>query len=233
MRLLIKTIIYYGLKNQAKFVRLLAKLEYGVSACLVNLSKQAIKDGYPNLSKMLRSHASEERNHGRMLATLVDGKQRIELRGNGRWLSLVKEGQEIANHPEKGTGKVVACDNAVGIFDNLDGISRRYLALRVLLRGKKIEELSWGDRLACMHVLEEGTLKFYNVLAESDSVPIELRAIALKIAGEEAGHSNYLKYSLSHFTHISSAEISEWRSRVFWAQFGLIWDFWKWHQTSK
>jgi hypothetical protein len=141
---------------------------------------------------------------------------------------LVKDGQQVANHPEESAGRLVVSENMVGIFDNLDGISQRYLALRMLLKGKKIKQLSWSDRLCVMYVLEEGTLKFYNILTESDSAPIELRAIALKIAGEEAGHSNYLKYALPHFAPVSGSEILEWRSRVFWASFGLVWDFYKW-----
>lgn len=225
MRFLTKAIIYLGLKNQPKFIRLLAKLEYGVCACLVNLSKQATADGYPNLSKMLRSHAAEERNHGKMLATLIDGKQRIELKDNGRWLSLFKDGKETANHPEEGKGKVISWDKSVGIFDNLDGISQRYLALRMLLQGKKIEQLSWGDRLACMHVLERGTLQFYLALAESSSAPIELRAIAVKIAEEEKGHGDYLRGTTK------KENILKWRSRVKWANLGLIWDFWKWTRS--
>jgi rubrerythrin len=224
MQFLIKTIIYFGLKNKPKFIRLLAKLEYGVSACLVNLSKQAKNDGYLNLSNNLRSHAKDERNHGKMLATLVDGKRRIELKDNGRWLSLVKDGEEVANHPEEGDGKIVIWDNSVGIFDNLDGISQRYLALRILLKGRRISELSWNDRLACMHVLERGTLRFYLALAES-SAPIELRAIAAKIAEEEAGHSNYLRAATK------KENILKWRSRVKWASLGLIWDFYKWTRS--
>jgi hypothetical protein len=222
-----RLIIYLGLKKQNEFIRLLAKLEYGVSACLLNLSKEAEKDGYYNLAKMLRSHSSEERNHGRMLATLVDGKHRIEAKENGRWLSLKKDGDEIAKHPEDGEGKIVTWGNTVGIFDNLDGISQRYLALRMLFKGKKIQELSWSDRLACMHVLEEGTLAFYNELSSFET-PYKLKMTAIKIAGEEAGHSNYLKYTLSHFADAPDAEISKWRSRIFLASFGLIWDFWKW-----
>jgi hypothetical protein len=224
---LVKTIINLGLKNQQKFLRLLAKLEYGVAACLANLVIDAEKSNYPGLAAQLRSHSLEEKNHGKMLATLVDGKKRIELRGNGRWLTLQKSGIELANHPEEGDGKLIIFEAGYGIFDNLDGISQRYLGLRMLLKGQKIADMSWCDRIACMVVLEESTLGFYNELASS-SAPSNIQLIATKIAGDEAVHSSMLKYSLCHFTHFPEHSLEKWRSRLFFAQFGLLWDFWKW-----
>lgn len=230
--MLTRLIIYFGSKNLPDFIRLLAKLEYGVSACLSNLAIAAQADNYPNLNKQLLGHAAEERNHGRMLATLADGKRRINLKGNGRWLSLRIGGEEKSNHPEEGDGKLIIFETGNGIFDNLDGISQRYLALKVFLKGKKMSELPWSDRLACMAVLEEGTLGFYNELSSCEGIPNYIRVVAMKISGEEAGHANYLKYMLPQFTPTPSLEMQKWRDRLFWAKLALIWDFWQFMQSN-
>jgi hypothetical protein len=227
-KILIKIIIYFAQKNLPEFVRLLAKLEYGVSACLSNLAVDASKEGYANLSQMLLAHAQEERNHGKMLATLIDGKQRISLRTNGRWLSLVDvSGRQLANHPDRGRGKLVRLENKVGLFENLDGISQRYLSLRFLLGGKKINQLPWHARIACMACLEEGTFNFYRHFAASN-IPDSLKAIVQKIADEEEKHADYFEYVLPQFTAFPHAELDDWRSRIAWASIGLIWDFLRW-----
>ncbi len=227
--LIIKLIIYFGCKNLPEFVRLLAKLEYGVSACLTNLALQAEKDNYHGLAAQLSKHAAEEKSHGKMLGSLIDGKRRIELRGGGRWLSLTDgKGNEIANHPEAGNGKLITSGKYSGIFDNLDGISQRYKSLQLLLWGKKINDLPWESRLACMACLEEATLRFYIILASTSNLDFEIRAIALKIAGEEGCHANYFKYVLPQFSYFPEKELNKWRLRIFWARFALIIDFILW-----
>jgi rubrerythrin len=228
---LVRTIINLGLKNQQKFLRLLAKLEYGVAACLANLVIDAEKSNYPGLAAQLRSHSLEERNHGKMLATLADGKDKIKSKENGAWIYLEEKGIELVNsfnkfdNPSK--SKILTGEEYCGIFENLDGISQRYLGLRLFLRGQKVADMSWCDRIACMMVLEQSTLGFYNELASSP-VPDNIRLIAMKIAGDEAVHASMLKYSLCHFTHFPELSLDKWRSRLFFAQFGLLWDFWKW-----
>jgi hypothetical protein len=230
--LTIRLIIYFGSKNIPEFIRLLAKLEYGVSAFLENLASCAEDENYPHLANQLKNHASEERNHGKMLATLVDGKQRIELRNNGRWKTLIKDGVELANHPESGDGRLIVFDEGYGIFDNLDGISQRYLGLRMLLKGQKLVDLDWQSRIAVMAVLEESTLSFYNQLSVSPNIPNEVRLVAVKIAGQEAEHGNYLKYVLPQFTYLPEMEIEKWQARLLWASWGLMWDFWRWRCDS-
>lgn len=228
---LVKTIINLGLNNQQRFLRLLAKLEYGVAACLANLSIDAEKSNYPGLAAQLRSHCLEERNHGKMLATLADGKDKIKLKENGTWIYLEEKGTEPVNNFNKfdnpSKSKILTGEEYCGIFENLDGISQRYLGLKLFLRGQKVADMSWCDRIACMVVLEESTLGFYNELASS-SASDNIRVIAMKIAGEEASHANALKYSLYHFTLFPQYSLDKWRSRLFFAQFGLLWDFWKW-----
>lgn len=231
LKMLVKLICYFGLKNTKEFVRLLAKLEYGVSSALNNLAEDADKSNYPNLAAMLRAHSSEEFNHGRMLATWCDGKNSIRLRGAGRMLSWKNSaGVELARFPESKKGTKIVLDKEgeqyIGIFENLDGISQRYLALKIFLRGKKIIELPWKDRLACMLALEGGTRALYVELSKL-KMPESLRAIFSKIAQEESSHSDYLESVLRDFVPCPSQEVDRWKGRISLASLGLIYDFGK------
>lgn len=226
-----KLIVYFGLNNTKEFVRLLAKLEYGVSAALNNLARDAEKSNYPNLASMLRTHSAEELNHGRMLATWCDGKSSIRLKESGRWLSWKNStGLELARFPESKAGKKMVFNKGgeeyIGIFENLDGISRRYISLRIFLKGKKIIDLPWKDRLACMLALEAQTRALYVELSKSQA-PQSLRAIFSKIASEEDSHSNYLESVLRDFAPCPGQEVDKWRSRIKLASLGLIYDFMK------
>lgn len=224
--IIIKIIIYFGLKDLPNFIRLLAKLEYGVSSALHNLANDAEESKYFNLANQLRQHAQEEENHGKMLATLIDGKERIITKGGGRWLSYQVNGVELANHFELGGGKIIEDKEkgVFGIFQNLDGISQRYFSLHYFLKGKKMKDLPWESRLACMAVLEEGTNNFYLVLNKI-LVNEVLKSIALKISDEELVHSRYLKYLIGQFTPFVDVEIDRWRRRLWFAKFFLILDF--------
>lgn len=229
--MLLRLVVYLGLKNTKEFVRLLAKLEYGVSSALNNLACDADKSNYPNLAAMLRAHSSEEFNHGRMLATWCDGKNSIRARGAGRLLSWKNSaGVELARFPEEKEGIKIIFDKDgeqyTGIFENLDGISQRYLSLRIFFRGKKIIELPWKDRLACMLALEAQTRALYVELSKSPC-PQELRAIFSKIAQEESSHSDYLESVLRDFSPCPNQEVDRWRSRMNLASLGLIYDFGK------
>ena len=230
--LLIKLIIHLGLRQEQRFLRLLAKLEYGVGVFCLKLSEKARDEEYDNLATLLESHGKEEIKHGKMLASLCDGRQRIEARGNIRWLSFRNDaGEELAQHPDpltQGTpiqleheGEAIAAS-----FENLDGLSNRYFSLRLLFQGLDAASYSWSDRLAFMIVLESETKKFYHHLGQATrSVP--LNAIALSISNDEENHAEYLRYALFYFSHFPRDEIDKWASRLNWARWGLVVDVWR------
>lgn len=230
---LIKMIIRFSSQNPEEFTRLLAKLEYGISSCLRNLSVEAEKDNYPNLALMLRNHAKSEHNHGKMLATLADGRSRIKMMGSGRWLSLINEsGKELienASEKKKNSGKLVNAkirgQQCVGIFENFDGLSQKYLSLRLLLENNKMLSLPWCSRIACMAVLELETKNFYEELGKSSKISEPLKMVVSKIASDEESHADYLNYVLLDFTSLPRQEIDKWQERLTRAYLGLIFDF--------
>lgn len=238
MEPLIKIIIYLGLKDEQRFLRLLAKLEYGVSIFCNKLAQQASEERHFNLATSLEKHAQEEERHGKMLASLIDGNLRIRKTDKtGRWTKLIRltTGENIAEpNPEKDCQiqKIVwdsykyPGEKLEGYFESFDGLSRRYISLQLLLGGRKATDFDWSDRLAFMHCLEEGTREFYRVLSqEGKSEP--LRAIVSQIMDDEASHSEYLRYALGHFTHFPDDEIKKWQRRLWWGMLGLLIDMWR------
>lgn len=235
----IKLIIEIGLRQEQKFLRLLAKIEYGVSIFCKKLSQLAYNEKHYNLLTLLQTHAKEEAHHGKMLATLADGVDRISLEeSSGRWVSMVKlsDGEDIARYnPDKLTIKSKPItwestkfpgDKLVGEFENLDGLSKRYYSLRLLFGGKSAEDFTWADRLAFMHALEGATKIFYEILS-TVTKSSSLQAIALQIANDEQEHANYLYYSLFGFSPVPEADIQYWESRITKAMWGLIIDIWR------
>lgn len=229
MFLIIKIIIYIGMRRQQEFLRLLAKLEYGVSIFCLKMSERARNEEHFNLAKLLSQHSEQENKHGLMLASLADGKNKIKPSGNGRWLTLKKvdTGEELARFPDKGEGTEVFLPNQklLGVFQNLDGLSQRYLSLKILFLNKKAEDFEWTDTLAFMSALETITKRFYSRLAEVAEAP--LSTIAQQISEDESQHSEYLKISLSQFAPLPEVEIDRWRARIRWASIGLIFDAWR------
>lgn len=230
MQFLFTIIIKLGLTKPKLFLRTLIKLEYGVSAFCSKISAEAYNQGYFNLSSLLETHAKEENKHGLMLGALADGQNKILLRGTGRWLSFknVHTGIELATLPEPSTpGKVIFMPekNILGIFQNLDGLSQRYLSLRLLFRGKKAADFDWCDRIAFMCALEHISQQFYAKLADIADEP--LKAIALQISQDELEHSDYLKYTLTSMSNLPSQDIKKWEGRIGWSMLGLVFDVWR------
>lgn len=227
-QILVNLIIKIGLGDQKQFLKLLSKLEYGVAIFCFKLSDLAKKENHNNLAQMLKQHATEEKKHGKMLSSL-SGKK-INLRHTGRWISYKNfdTGEEMAECPdplESGKKIVLEKSRIVGIFSNLDGLSKRYFALKILFCNRSADSFSWVDRLALMLALEEKATKFYATLATVAPLPIS--AIALQISQDESHHSEYLKSCLHSFTPLTAIEIDKWRSRINWAMWGILIDMWR------
>ncbi|MBD2364521.1 hypothetical protein H6G36_25665 [Anabaena minutissima FACHB-250] len=227
--MLYKLLIYLECKHEQKLIKTLSNIEFGVSTFCEKLSVAATKDNYPNLAKLLLKHSQEEHKHGKMLSSLADGKLRLPVKNNGRFLSLVRneeETVELGNFSRQ-DGKQLEWDSAthpgqkvVAIFENLDGLSKRYISLRILFKNKSAFDYGWGDRLAFMQALESETCKFYQALSQSNCSE-KLKAIASQITQDELGHSNYLSSLLYSFP---DTDLEKWEERLFWAKLGLIFD---------
>jgi|GEM_PF-3592850 len=241
--MLLELIIKIGTlkRNKQKFLRLLAKLEYGLAAFCSKLKDQASEEGLVYLETMLCQHQKEEYNHGLMLSTCGDGKNRISpdrVGATGRWVKILKDQENLTaknitnNIPATIQTKTIEWDSIKypgeklkGVFESFDGISFRYLALRLLFRNQPASSYSWIDKLAFMSVLEEATGAFYRRLMNVDDAG--LSAIAAKIAGDEFNHANYLVIALNAITNSSEETqkaIQKWRDRIYWSKFGLIFD---------
>ena len=166
-----------------------------------------------------------------MLASLAEGSDRIPVIDNGLFLKVSFDGSEPVRQSDHQKGKVLYWESTIypgqkvtALFENLDGLSKRYLSLRILFKGQSASHYDWCDRLAFMHLLEIETQKFYKVLADSKcSEP--LRAITLRIVEDEKGHSTYLKDLLSQIPGADSdSDLEKWRDRLFWAKIGLLFD---------
>ena len=230
-RLLLKFAIYIAMKDKSKFLRFLAKIEYGVAIFCFKLQRLAQSEGHFNLASMLENHGKEEKKHGKMLASLADGCDRIYLSELGQWVSITRpSGENLINRPVKADiAKTLIWDSIVfpgekliGLFENFDGISKRYFSAKILFDNKAAADYPWEDKLAFMYALEEETAAFYQMMVEAEDAI--LSAIALQITGDELNHANYLKLALSGFAPIPQAAIDKWRSRVWWAKWGLIVD---------
>ncbi|KYC42057.1 hypothetical protein WA1_18825 [Scytonema hofmannii PCC 7110] len=239
MRTLIKLIIYIGDRKEERFLRLLAKLEFGVAIFCEKLSRMAHEEGYYNLSKMLAEHAKQEEKHGRMLSSLVDGCDRISLNGQtGHWFHLKRSnGQDILktrnNRDSKAEVATLSWDSVAypgerieGEYEALDGISQRYFSLRLLFGGHKPADFSWADRLAFMHCLELRTKEFYEMLSTQSKLET-LRAISSQIAIDEKEHGDYLKYALTSFSELPASHIEKWQFRLYCSLWGLLVDGWR------
>ncbi|MBN3993837.1 MAG: ferritin-like domain-containing protein [Nostoc sp. NMS2] len=229
---LTKIIISIGLRQEQKFLRLLAKIEFGVSIFCKKLAVAAVQENKLNLAALLQSHSKEEEKHGKMLASLADGNERFHHEGSGRFISIVRPtGEELRRNVDyEAEGKVLEWDSVnlpgerlKGVFENFDGLSKRYCTLRLLFGNKSAFAYNWDDRLAFMYVLERQTLQFYEVLANSQRAPEPLRVIASLIARDEVEHADYLKSLLFHY----NADIEKWRDRLWLASLGLIVDMWR------
>ena len=227
---LTKLIINVGLRQEQKFLRLLAKIEFGVSIFCKKLAVVAEQENKLNLAAQLKLHAKQEEKHGIMLLCLADGNRRFTLEGTGRFIELLRpNGEDLrCNVDLDAEGKIVEWDSTifpgerlVGIFENFE-LSKRFCCLRLLFGNKSAFDYNWDDRLAFMFVLEQQTQQFYQLLAVN-STSIPLRIIASKIALDELNHTDYLKNVLFHY----NGDVEKWRDRFWFAQIGLVFDAWK------
>jgi rubrerythrin len=242
LNILIKSIIHVGLKGYSeesiesdkaarRLLRELGRIEFGVAVFCRKLSIQAKSQGDTNLADMLLKHANSEERHGKMLGSLADGSARLRLdAGNGMWVEIKLEGEtdlikpiesdrcfhQLSWNSTRYPGKRIFAK-----MEHFDGISQRYLALRILFDGKKPESLSWKDKLAFMAVLEDGTRSFYMELAKQ---PGALGAIASQIAEDEEHHANYLKSAVGQFSSCPLEEIRHWQKRVAIASIFVLFD---------
>jgi rubrerythrin len=217
LELLIKLIIYLGQRDEPRFIRLLAKIEYGVAIFCFKLAAIALEEDRHNLAKLLEKHAREEVKHGKMLSCFAGEK--ISLTEAGRWVEFYQDGELKIIESEDTPSKELQGIYYSGKFENLDGLSKRYLSLRMLFQGKSAADYPWEDRFAFMQVLEEVTRKFYSVLSH-EANKHSLKAIAYQIATDEAAHVDYLKYASRDFY----PDVIKWESRLNWAIWGLFID---------
>ncbi|MCC5616526.1 ferritin-like domain-containing protein [Nostoc sp. CHAB 5836] len=227
---LIKIIVFLGILNKQKFIRTLAKIEYGNAIFCDKLAHIAIQENRLELAKLLKTHGNEENKHGNMLASLADGCDRISRVGTGRWVKIFRGEENIVKNDIPSSNlKVIEWDSInfpgeklTGLLENFDGMSYRFVSSRLLFKGQTAFDYSWEDKLAFMYVLEEEVAALYQELVDADDP--KLSAIALQITGDELNHANYLKLVLADFAPLPQAAIDKWRHRVWWAKWGLIVD---------
>lgn len=233
--MLTKLIIHFGLRNKPVFITTIAKIEYGVAIFCRKLASQVeeLGDNYSYLSQLLKCQANDEIKHGKMLSSLVE---KINLQANGQCLTKFRPAtQEYIISPpqvQSASNTVFIEWDSIGfpgekiqaIYENFDGISKRYLSARLLFEGKSADSFDLIDQLAFMHVLEEETQKFYIILAELTQ-QTSLGAIASQIAADEKHHADYLKSKIDHFIPFSQ-NIEKWRRKVMKAKWAVPIDLW-------
>lgn len=183
-QLIIKFFVWLGLKFPDKFIRELAKVEYGVAWYVRNLG-----DEMPEYKNQFYHHATQEKYHGRMLSALVN--ELPESRGGmgaKRW----------------------ACSPFAGNIQ-VEGISKRYRVLGVILKGKSLNEYSFMDRLSIMAALESIALDVYREIFKQAKSP--LKEVAKKIAQDEYSHNHYLTEMLALMDDNFSRAIA-WERRI-------------------
>lgn len=175
-------------------LRLASRLEYGAGIFCTKLQERATVDGYPALADHFTKQAAQEDSHARILGGLIDGKSRIKRNCPGG----------IASYK-------------IG-YEALEGISQRYWSAKLFFGFKSAATFGWADTIAFIHVIEEVVAVFYSVLAECEDESI--KAIALKIQGDELHHANYAKHCLWWFHPCPQQVIDKWRSRLLLAVLG-------------
>jgi rubrerythrin len=229
--MLTKLIARLGLINKHKFIRFLAKIEYGNAVFIEKLQQQAVLEDRQYLASFLEKQAKEENKHGKMLSSLADGGDRITRIGTGRWVTILREKENLVktfikplNKPKVVTwdSKTYPGEKLTGILENFDGMSHRFLAARLLFQGQDAFSYPWEDRIAFMYVLEEEIAGLYLELALLKDA--DLSAIASQMAKDEFNHANYLKDALCRFTPFPEELLNKWRKRVRWAKWGMIFD---------
>ena len=231
MGILIKILVWIGMKNRNKFIRNLAKIEYGNAIFCEKLADVALSENRTELASLLVKHGKEENKHGLMLASLADGQNHFSRTGTGRWVKILRSGENIvknlittSSHPKvlQWESKKYPGEQLTGTLESFDGMSYRYLSARLLFKNVAASDYSWKDQLAFMYVLEEEVSCLYQELMNTQDT--SLSAIASLITEDEFNHANYLKVTLQRFTESPEEIINKWRGRVWWAKWGLIVD---------
>lgn len=227
----VKIIVFFGLFNKQKFIRTLAKIEYGNAVFCEKLERQALTENRYELAKLLRKHAQEEEKHGRMLSSIADGSDRIHRVGTGRWVKILRGQQNIVKkfieplHKPKTIqweSKTYPGEQLTGVLESFDGLSYRFACSRLLWRNCAAFDYPWEDRLAFMYVLEEEVASLYlELMSVKDG---KISSIASDMTEDEFNHANYLKMALCRFVPFPEELLNKWRNRVKWAKLGLIVD---------
>ncbi|MFB2832993.1 ferritin-like domain-containing protein [Floridanema evergladense] len=180
----IKILVWIGLRFKRRFIRELARVEYGIAWYV-----RMLADEYPVFKNSFYAYATEEKYHGRMLAALID-----ELPESKGGLGL----------------KRWACQPGAG-KTRIEGVGKRYFVMRKILGNKSLNEYSFNDRLAIMAVLENISLAVYQEIVKQSSG--KLKAIAAKIAEDEQGHQTYLT-SIMTLIGVELSQCIEWEKKI-------------------
>ena len=162
-QIIIKILVWVGLRYPEKFIRELAKVEYGVAYYVRKLGDQV-----PSWKHKFYAHAIQEKYHGRMLAAL------------------------IGEAPESEGGmaqKKWAYTPFVG-NTQIEGVGKRYCVMRKILHGKSLDEYPFIDKLSIMGALESIAHSVYHEIAKQAKSP--LKEVALNIAEDEFEHQSCL-----------------------------------------
>lgn len=182
--LYIKSLVWLGLKFEKRFIRELAKVEYGVAYYARKLSFE-----FPRHEQQLILHASQEKAHGRMLAALID--ELPESKGG-----LAKKQWSFS--PDAGKTRV-------------EGLSHRYFVMRQILGGKKLSEHNFLERLAIMAAFESISISVYQEIYRQSKCT--LKRIALRIVNDEESHQSYLTDILSSYG-VGLESALAWEQRI-------------------
>jgi len=229
--MLLKLLCVIGILNKQRFLRNLAKIEYGNSIFLEKLSKKAEQQGHLEFSQALIKHSKEENKHGIMLASLADGTNRISRSGNGRWIKILRSGNNIVknlisfnNKPKiiQWNSSKYPGEKLIGMLESFDGMSFRYISARLLFKNISASDYSIPDQLAFMIILEKEVNLLYQELAKTNN--LALRTILNLILDDEINHVNYLEKWLNYFSQTPQELTTHWNNRVKLAKWGLVID---------
>ncbi len=201
-----------------KLIRFLGRLEHGFYVFLHKKSQQARIEGKHALAFQLERHARQEDGHAKMLWGLSDGKNRPGR--NSDTTILVFNSEYFVAQP------ISLFSDENKQLQHVDGISRRYRAAQSLFGGKSAADYDWSDSLSFMAAGELVGGLFYSSIVLVFSSDHPERAIFLKIAEDEVGHSNYLLDALISEVGVIKAYcyFFKWLLRLFRASFHIITD---------
>lgn len=203
-------------------ISLLARLELGVFLFCDRKREEAAALGLDKLAQQLERHAAQELGHHIQLLELIGVAPSAK---KFKWAKQYSSGIHSTYDPSK-TVDSAWCP---------EGISRRYLSVRVWLRGQRACDLIWEDAIAFMCVGEQASEAFYSRM--SKIVPSEYSATFERISQDEKTHQSQLYSSLKKISSIDSQQLlAKWRRRGYQALMFVPIDFaiavmkWAWHR---